>query len=538
MKSSPSLLVITIVCLSASMAAAGPPALTVYNQNFAVVRQTVPLELQPGVNAVSFTETTAHLEPDSVILRDPGGRRLQIIEQNFRADPLSQNLLLSLYEGQTIEFVVAGKDETVAGRIVRSGYVPHRAAWQRYGYQFQMTQSARMYPGGQQEQPIIEVDGKLRFGLPGHPLFPSLAEDTILKPTLHWLLETDAPGQFDAELSYITGGMSWKADYNVVAPVEGDVLELVGWVTVDNQSGRTFEDARIKLMAGEVNKIEPNVSNWNQRGDRRLYAAFGGEMQPPVSERAFDEYHLYTLHRPTTLRDHETKQVEFIRAAGVASQNLYVYDGLRLNRNQYQGWAVESLRENRDYGTQSGTKVWVMREFDNTEANHLGMPLPAGRVRFYRRGDDGQLEFTGENEIDHTPRDETVRVYTGSAFDLVGRRRRTDFQYKRDEHWLDESFEIKLRNHKTEPVEIRAVEHLYRWHNWEITEKGAKHSIRPISAHDVSPAALMISDRLMTPPRRRSPRWSRHRPARWPPRSRSIPPRALRCRCPCVAGRR
>ena len=461
----------SIVCLLLVSAVGGEPALTVYNQNFAVVRQVVPLELRPGINEVRFTETTAHLEPDSVILRDPAGRHhLQILEQNYRADPISQELLLSLYEGQTIGFLVSGQDEPVTGRIVRSGYVPHRAAWQQYGQAYYQRQ-ARMTHGSGTGQPIIEVDGKLRFGLPGVPLFPSLADDTILKPTLHWLLETDAAGQIEAELSYVTGGMTWKADYNVVAPAEGDVLELVGWVTVDNQSGRTFENARIKLMAGEVSKIEPGPWSWNERRSGILYAGYLGQMGPPVTERVFDEYHLYTLRRPTTLRDRQTKQVEFLRASGVESERLYVYDGLRIDQRRYQGWALETLRENRDYGTQSGTKVRVMREFENTEANHLGIPLPAGRVRFYRRDDDGQLEFTGENEIDHTPRDETVRVYTGAAFDLVGQRRRTNFQVNRDQHWADESFEIKLRNHKTEPVEIRVVEHLYRWHNWEITEK-------------------------------------------------------------------
>ncbi len=468
------LALLMLTCLIPAVADAVPPAVTIYNQDFAVVRQAVGLDLEPGLNRVSFTETTAHLEPDSVILRSPAGHRLQIIEQNYRADPLSQELLLSLYEGQTIEFIVPGKDEPILGRIVRSAYVPHREAWQRYGWQYQMRQTAMMayYPGGQQGQPIIEVDGKLRFGLPGQPLFPNLAADTVLKPTLHWVLETDAAGHVEAELSYITGGMSWKADYNVVAPPEGDVLDVVGWITMDNQSGRTFEDARIKLMAGEVNKLQPpQLWAWNEVSSRALYADYAGGMQPPVSERAFDEYHLYTLERQTTLRDRETKQVEFIRTSGVASQRLYVYDGLRLDRNQYQGWSIESLRENRDYGVQSDTKVWVMREFENTEVNHLGMPLPAGRVRFYRRDVDGQLEFTGENDIDHTPRDEAVRVYTGSAFDLVGRRVRTDFQYNRDEHWLDESFEITLRNHKTEPVEIRVVEHLYRWYNWAIAQK-------------------------------------------------------------------
>ncbi len=448
------------------------PALTIYNQNFAVVRDTVKLDLKKGLNNVRFTKTTAHLEPDSVILRDPTGKRdLQILEQNYRADPVSQGLLLSLYEGKTIDFLVrrGEKTEIVRGKIIRSGYVPHQSGMRRYGRQYYQTQMA--YSRGAAGQPIIEVDGKLRFRLPGLPLFPALTDDTILKPTIHWLIETNRRGKFDAELCYVTGGMSWKADYNIVAPEKGDILELVGWVTMDNQSGKTFEKAKIKLMAGDVSKLQPGQAYAVSGLDFSREQARVGGMRPPVSEKAFDEYHLYTLRRPTTLRDRETKQVEFVRASGVKSRRLYVYDGAKIDWKRYRGWSPESVRRDRDYGTQSNPKIWVMREFANSEANHLGIPLPRGRVRFYRRDEDGQLEFTGENIIDHTPRGETVRVYTGNAFDLVGERKRTSYNIDRSRRWLDESFEIKLRNHKKEKVEVRVVEHLYRGINWEITEK-------------------------------------------------------------------
>ena len=193
-------------------------------------------------------------------------------------------------------------------------------------------------------------------------------------------------------------------------------------------------------------------------------------MPPAVTEKAFEEYHLYTLPRATTLHDGETKQVEFIHASGVKSEKVYVYDGLKVNWNQYGGWNMQNIRGNEEFGTESDTKVAVMREFKNSEENHLGMPLPKGRVRFYKQ-DDKQLEFTGENVIDHTPQDELVKIYTGNAFDLVGERKRTNFKVDNANDWADESFEIKLRNHKKEPVEIRVVEHLYRWTNWDITEK-------------------------------------------------------------------
>ena len=199
--------------------------------------------------------------------------------------------------------------------------------------------------------------------------------------------------------------------------------------------------------------------------------ALAGGLPPPVTEKSFDEYHLYTLERATTLLDRETKQVEFVRADGIKSRPIYVYDGAKIDYNRYNGWDYENIRNDRDYGTQSNPKVWVMREFMNAESNHLGVPLPKGRLRFYRRDADGQMEFTGENTIDHTPRDEMIQVTTGNAFDLVGERKRTNHHLDNNRNELDESFAIKLRNHKKEAVEIRVVEHLYRWPTWDITEK-------------------------------------------------------------------
>lgn len=442
------------------------PSLTIYNQDFAVVRQEMPLDLKTGITSVRVTDITMHMEPDSVILRDPSGKRsVQVLEQNYRADPVSEALLLSLYEGKTIDFLVqrGEKPEIVPGKIIRSGYVPHSSmAMNRYGPQYYQAQA---YAQGS-EQPIIEIEGKVRFGLPGTPIFPALTDDTILKPTLQWLLASDKPGPLRAEFSYITGGLTWEADYNIVAPEKGDAVDLVGWITMDNQSGKTFENARIKLMAGDVNKIQQGQQYAAMVAAEAV--AINGKMGVPVTEKAFDEYHLYTLARTTTLHDRETKQVEFVRAANVLTKQLYIYDGVKIDPNRYNGWNWENIRNNAEYGTESNPKIWVMREFSNSEANHLGMPLPKGRVRFYRRSDDGQIEFTGENVIDHTPRDETLRIYTGNAFDLTGERRRTDFKLDTRGQKLDETFEIKVRNHKKEAVDVRVVEHLYRWINWDV----------------------------------------------------------------------
>lgn len=440
--------------------------LTIYNQNFAVVRVMVPLDLKKGVTEIHLTDMTSNLEPDSIILRDPQGKHaFQIVEQSYRADPVSQGLLLALNEGKTIDFLLqtGDKTETVQGKIVRSGYTPA-------GVNYVQTQyGVQQFGNAGPDQPIIEVGGKLRFGLPGTPLFPSLSDEAIVKPTLSWKIQSESAGHVDAELSYVTGGLNWDAAYNVVAPETSDLLDLVGWVTMRNQTGKSFENARIKLMAGNVNKIQMTrgIAFEGLVTGRSVTGAPG---QPEVTEKTFDEYHLYELHQPVTLHDKETKQVEFMQASDVKSDRYYVYDGFKMDP-RYQYWNIETIRQQSEYGTVSNNTVWVMREFENAKANHLGIPLPAGRIRFYRRDTDGHLEFTGENTIEHTAQDETLHVFTGTAFDLVGERRQMSYRINQNQNasTIDESFEIKLRNHAKAPVEIRVQEHLYRWFTWTIT---------------------------------------------------------------------
>lgn len=426
-------------------------ALTVYNQNFAVVRERVPLDLKAGTTMVTFSGATLQLEPDSVVLRDPDGKvSLRVLEQSYRADVMSQGLLLDLNEGKEIDFMVRdenAKEYVVRGKIIRSGYTP----------------------GGQQTSPIIEVDGKLRFSLPGEPLFPALTGDGILKPTLTWQIGADRAAKLEAELGYITGGMSWHAAYNLVAPEKGDMLDIVGWITIRNESGKIFDNASVKLMAGDVNRIQPETPGG--AADRRQKVMMAMEAAAPqVTEKAFDEFHLYSLARPVTLRDQETKQVEFMRATGVKAPVIYVYEGAAELR--FFGHMIQDP----GYGAHTGNKkVWVMREFRNSEENKLGLPLPKGRVRFYRQDDaDGRIEFTGENTIEHTARNELLRIYTGDAFDVVGERIRTDFQSSSRQDFAEEAFEIRLRNRKSEPVEVRVVERLYRWTNWRIVAQSTE----------------------------------------------------------------
>jgi hypothetical protein len=453
------------------MIVAAEPSLTLYNQQFAVIREQIKLPVAKGITTLSFDGITAHLEPESVLLREPAGA-LRVLEQNYRNDPASEALLLQHFEGQVIDFETTasnGEKSIVRGKIVRAPYLSDAKARLRYGNQYEYMR----YQGrGNSDTPIIEVDGKLRFSLPGQPLFPALSDDSILKPQLHWKLASDRKIETPLELSYVSGGFNWSADYNLVLPEKGDILTLTGWVTMDNQSGRSFKDATIKLMAGDVKKIQNQAHNRYANMKAFAPSAFGDRSSlEQVTEKTFDEYHLYSLPRKTDLLDGETKQVEFINADDVKSNLVYIYNGMKVNWDRYRGWNLENIRDTQSFGMQANKKVWVYREFENTKENNLDIPLPKGRIRFYRQDSDKQLEFIGENEIDHSPAREKVKVYTGDAFDLVGDRQRTN--YKRENNTLTESFKITVRNRKKETVEIRVVETPYRWPSWEILEQSA-----------------------------------------------------------------
>jgi len=355
---------------------------------------------------------------------------LRVLEQSYRADAASQGLLLAMNEGKTLDFLVTdqnAKEYVVKGRVIRSGY---KAA-------------------GEAGTPIIEVDGKLRFSLPGQPIFPSLGDDAILQPTLGWQVYVEKAAKLDAELGYITGGMSWQAAYNFVAPEKGDLVDIVGWVTVVNNTGKRFDEATIKLMAGDVNRVQPEFLGYARREEKVRMTSMAMDVAP-VTEKAFDEFHLYSLPRPVTLRDQETKQVEFLRATGVTAPQLYIFD-----QQKY------------------GAKVATVREFKNTKENGgLGLPLPKGRTRFYRQDDaDGRLEFVGENTIDHTAKNETVRIYTGNVFDIAAERKQMDTKMSSRDDQREEAFEITLRNRKAEAVEVRVTEHFYGWPNWTIIQQ-------------------------------------------------------------------
>jgi hypothetical protein len=444
---------ILLFALASTATLSAQTAITVYNGNFGVVRDTVPLELEAGITEQSYSGVTTQLEPESVILRDPTGTvALSVIEQSYRGDPVDQTKLLQMFEGKTIRFLktVDGKEVIETGRIIRAPST---------------VMTTNQYGNDQQKQldPIVEVDGELLTRLPGTPLFPSLGDDSILEPTINWKLHADQSATMNAQLSYLTGGMTWKSDYNLVLPETGDRVTLTGWVSIRNNTGTTFSDATIKLIAGDVNKVQDGRSDPFARTREMALAARVSDA-PEVEAKKFDEFHMYSLPQETTLRDRETKQVEFVRSDSVATKKLYVYNGSGGTR--YYG----GLQTNQSYGQNGQPDVAIYREFKNSEDNGLGIALPAGKTRFYRMDSDGQLEFTGENVIDHTPKNETIRVYLGNAFDLVGERTRTSFYKHPSRDLIRESFEIEIRNRSEEAATVQIVEPLYRWSNWAITE--------------------------------------------------------------------
>jgi hypothetical protein len=448
--------------LAVLRSASGETSLTIYNNDFAIIRDTLKLDLKAGVNDVRYSDVALFAEPSSVILRDPTGKtEFQIQEQAFRGSAVTQETMLAWFEGQTIDFLRydEGKSHIIPGKIIRSG----RTKASRESYSSE--------PKEPQLQPIIEVDGKTQFELPGTPRFPPLSSDKTIKPEFVWKIAAAKPVQFDAEIAYTAFAIHWFPDYNIITAEDSDLVQMLGWMSIDNETGKSFENTRVKFVAGMMSKMDPRAKPQapapsDATTERVIvtgsYIPTGG---PEAKE--LDEYYVYVHPARISLKDREQKQVQFLRAEGVQSKKIFVYSGAATDiRTSGNGANL-----NPDDGTESSTQVSVAREFRNSAANHLGVPLPAGRMRFFRRAADKELEFIGEYDAPATAANEMVQASTGFAFDLVAERKRTDFIVDSEKHTAAESFEIKLRNHKKEPVEIRVLERVGRWHTWEITAK-------------------------------------------------------------------
>ncbi len=418
--------------------------ISVFNNDLALVRERRDVSLEKGVSRTAFTDVAARIDPSSVHLTFPDiSGSCSVLEQNFEYDLVSREKLLEKYIGQEIVLErPAGRDGEKKERI--NGTL--------------LSTSGGIIVGSG-DRILLDPSGEISLA--------SLPDGLVLKPTLSWLLKSDVSGKREAELAYLTNGIGWNADYVAVLGRDDKGLTLTGWVTVNNQSGASYRDARVKLVAGDVNRAAPAGARMakGMMMDAAMPAA-----APQFEERSFFEYHQYTLQRPATIRDNEIKQIEFTGAVGVKAEKGYVYDGaaqFRQGSYDYQSWT----RADRNYGTASDRKVSVTVSFKNGRENNLGIPLPAGRVRMYKEDTDGALEFIGEDAIDHTPKDEAIRASLGNAFDIVGERTQTDFRSGSD--WCEESFSITLRNHKDTPVPVTVVEHLYRWSSWKITARSS-----------------------------------------------------------------
>jgi hypothetical protein len=390
----------------------------------------------------------AQIDPTSVHFKSlTAPDAVTVLEQDFRYDLASPDAILNRYLGKEIELDrAAGRDgernETIKGILLSNA-------------------------GGR----VVQSNGKILINPPGNPVLTELPEGLLTKPTLVWKLSSSQAGAHQGEISYMTGGMSWSADYVLVVDKDDAKGDMTAWTTITNNSGATYKDARLKLVAGDVHRAPVPIGMEFEAMDA-MKPAMAAAPAPNMTEKSFFEYHLYTLARPTTLADNSSKQVEMASAAGVPIKKLFVYDGAE---NLYYGAFGDSGYWDPGYGLQSGKKVSVLLEFQNKKAEGLGIPLPKGRVRVYKKDDDGSLQFAGEDSIDHTPKDEKVRVKMGEAFDIVGERKRSNFASDLKGRRFEETFEIKLRNHKDSDATVTVVEHLYRWNNWKIIGASAKY---------------------------------------------------------------
>jgi hypothetical protein len=420
-------------------------ALTIYNQNFGVVREKRKVDVPEKIGMLRFTDVAAQIDGTSVQFKSLTDPKATVLEQNYEYDLVSADKLLEKYIDK--QLAVLTKDGSRYSGSLLS---------------FDANQLVLRQDGEKNEIVMVQRGDNVK-----DIQFGALPEGLITKPTLVWKLATEKVGQQLIEVAYQTGGINWQADYSAVLNAKDSALDLGGWVTINNQSGATYKDAKLKLIAGDVRRVEPPPSRMYRLAGMAKAAVAD---EAGFAEKAFFEYHLYTLGRPATVAQNQTKQIELLKAADVPVKKVFLYEGAPQFR--FYGGLISDA----NYGSEEGNKkVNVIIEVKNSKDNHMGMALPKGKVRLYKRDEaDGSLEFIGEDQIDHTPKDETVKLHIGDAFDIVGERKRTDFHVDTSRHVMTESFEIHVRNHKDEPVEVLVKESLYRWNNWEITASNQK----------------------------------------------------------------
>ncbi len=397
-------------------------AITVYNQNRALVKTVQTLEIPKNISTLAIENVAAQIDPTSVYFKSlTTPDKLSILEQNYEYDLAGANTILRKYLGESIRFVTEN-GEVFDGTLLSVSR--DDIVLQKSDGSIQIVQ----------DKWIQQFD------------FPELPEGLRIKPSLVWMINNSGQAKHQTELSYLTSGMNWHAEYVAVTDAEDKMLDLSGWVSIENSCGTTFKDAKLKLVAGDVNVIQrAQVEN-----DYAVMArAEKAGAAPQFREESLFEYHLYTLQRKTTLKNNQTKQVSLFPSTQTPVQKIYQYNGTRY-----------------------GNKVRVILEFRNEKKKGLGIPLPKGKIRVYKEDSDKDLIFIGEDYIDHTPKDEKVSVFVGNAFDITGER--NQISEKRISNRSRElEVEVVLRNHKEESVQIVVDENLYG--DWQILESSHKH---------------------------------------------------------------
>lgn len=401
---------------------------TVYNGNLGLVKEVREIRLDPGLVEARYADVAAQIDPTSVHLRslsDPAG--LRILEQNYEYDLLSSEKLMEKYVGRTVRLYQGNGSYQEATLLSTRG-------------------------------PVYDINGQIHMGHFGTVVLPALPENLVSKPTLAWLLRNARPAPQRVEASYLTAGISWKADYVMLINAADTRTDLTGWVTITNQSGATYRDAALKLVAGDVNRAR-SLDDARRALEMAARSAVAAP-EPDFKSEGFFEYHLYTLEGRTTIKDSQTKQLALLSAADIPVEKRYIYYGAPgYQRTQY-GVPV------------SNQKIGVYLDIRNRKDNHLGIPLPKGKVRVYKADASGSQQLIGEDWIDHTPTDERVRIKMGEAFDVVGERVQKDWK-RIGSNLYEVEWEITLRNHKKEPVTVEVIEPMPG--DWEMVRASQPH---------------------------------------------------------------
>lgn len=394
-------------------------ALTIYNVNLGLVKDQRRIKLFKGISDLRFMDVAAQIMPTSVHIKSLANpETLQVLEQNYEYDLLNPQKLLDKYIGKEVKL------------YTKNPYTEHE----------ELVTATLLSNNG---QPIFKIGDEITFGHPGRIVFPGVPENLNAKPTLVWMLENSLSSMQKIEASYLTNGINWRSDYVITLNGRDDKADLSGWVTIDNHSGAEYRNAKLKLVAGDVNRAK-NELEYN---DKMMRVAGGAAKAaaPQFKEDSFFEYHIYTLERPATVKDNQTKQISLVTAGDIPVKKELLYHGANYYYYSQYGEAM------------SNQKIGVFVEIQNRKENNLGIPLPKGTVRVYNADKEGSLQFVGEDSIDHTPKDEKVRIKLGDAFDVVGGRKQTDWK-KIAHDTYEAAFEISLRNHKKEDVMVKVVE--------------------------------------------------------------------------------